>query len=105
MGDGAKASHLTYIGDSDVGRDVNLGCGVVFVNYDGSKKYRSVVKDGAFIGCNSNLVSPVTIEEGAYVAAGSTVTQDVPSDALYVARARARVLDGWVKKRGILKKK
>ena len=59
MGDGAKASHLTYVGDSDVGEKVNLGCGVIFVNYDGSKKYRSVVEDGAFIGCNTNLVSPV----------------------------------------------
>ena len=105
MGDGAKASHLTYIGDSDVGKDVNLGCGVVFVNYDGSQKYRSTIKDGAFIGCNSNLVSPVVIEEGAYVAAGSTVTRDVPGDALYVARAKGKILEGWVKKRGILKKK
>lgn len=105
MGDGAKASHLTYVGDSDVGKNVNLGCGVVFVNYDGSQKYRSTVKDGAFIGCNSNLVSPVTVEEGAYVAAGSTVTHDVPGGALYVARAKARTLEGWVEKRGILKKK
>lgn len=105
MDDGAKASHLTYIGDSDVGKNVNLGCGVVFVNYDGSQKYRSTVKDGAFIGCNSNLVSPVVVEEGAYVAAGSTVTHDVPGGALYVARAKARVLEGWVEKRGILKKK
>lgn len=105
MGDGAKASHLTYIGDSDVGKNVNLGCGVVFVNYDGSQKYRSVVKDGAFIGCNSNLVSPVTVEEGAYVAAGSTVTRDVPGGALYVARAQGRTLEGWVEKRGILNKK
>ena len=101
MGDGAKASHLTYIGDSDVGENVNLGCGVVFVNYDGSKKYRSVVEDGAFIGCNSNLVSPVHIGKGAYVAAGSTITSDVPEDALYVARSRGRVLEGWVEKRGI----
>ncbi|MBQ6496070.1 MAG: UDP-N-acetylglucosamine diphosphorylase [Firmicutes bacterium] len=104
MGDGAKASHLTYIGDSDVGSKVNLGCGVVFVNYDGSKKYRSVVEDEAFIGCNSNLVSPVHVGKKAYVAAGSTITQDVPDGALYVARARGKVLDGWVEKRGILKK-
>ncbi|MCI8646943.1 MAG: UDP-N-acetylglucosamine diphosphorylase [Firmicutes bacterium] len=105
MGDGAKASHLTYIGDSDVGKNVNLGCGVVFVNYDGSQKYRSTVKDGAFIGCNSNLVSPVVVEEGAYVAAGSTVTHDIPGGALYVARSKGKVLEGWVEKRGILKKK
>ena len=104
LGDGAKASHLTYIGDSDVGERVNLGCGVVFVNYDGSRKYRSVVEDGAFIGCNSNLVSPVHIGKNAYVAAGSTITKDVPEGALYVARARGKSLEGWVEKRGILKK-
>lgn len=104
MGDGAKASHLTYIGDSDVGRNVNLGCGVVFVNYDGSKKYRSVVEDGAFVGCNSNLVSPVHVGKGAYVAAGSTITEDVPDGALYVARSRGTVREGWVEKKGILKK-
>ncbi len=104
MGDGAKASHLTYIGDSDVGSKVNLGCGVVFVNYDGSKKYRSVVEDGAFIGCNSNLISPVHVGKGAYVAAGSTITEDVPEGALYVARSRGTVREGWVEKKGILKK-
>ena len=104
LGDGAKASHLTYIGDSDVGERVNLGCGVVFVNYDGSMKYRSVVEDGAFIGCNSNLVSPVHIGKNAYVAAGSTITKDIPEGALYVARARGKSLEGWVEKRGILKK-
>ena len=104
LGDGAKAAHLTYVGDSDVGERVNLGCGVVFVNYDGSRKYRSVVEDGAFIGCNSNLVSPVHIGKEAYIAAGSTVTKDVPDSALYVARARGKSLEGWVEKRGILKK-
>lgn len=105
MGDGAKASHLTYIGDSDVGKNVNLGCGVVFVNYDGSRKYRSTVEDNAFVGCNSNLISPVHIGEGAYVAAGSTITEDVPAGALYVARSRGKTLRDWVEKRGILKKK
>lgn len=105
FGDGSKASHLTYIGDSDVGCDVNLGCGVVFVNYDGTNKYRSTVGDGAFIGCNSNLVSPVTVGEGAYVAAGSTVTEDVEGDALYIARARGVKKQGWVSAKGILKKK
>lgn len=105
FGNGSKASHLTYIGDSDVGEDVNLGCGVVFVNYDGTNKYRSTVKDGAFIGCNSNLVSPVTVEEGAYIAAGSTVTTDVPEESLYVARSKGRVIEGWVKRRGLIKGK
>lgn len=104
MGDGSKASHLTYIGDSDVGKNVNLGCGVVFVNYDGSRKYRSVVDDDAFIGCNSNLISPIHIGEGAYVAAGSTITEDVPGGALYVARSRGKTFRDWVEKRGILKK-
>ena len=104
LGDGAKAAHLTYVGDSDAGERVNLGCGVVFVNYDGSRKYRSVVEDGAFIGCNVNLVSPVHVGKDAYVAAGSTITSDVPDGALYVARARGRSLEGWVEKRGILKK-
>lgn len=105
MDDGAKAAHLTYVGDSDVGKKVNLGCGVVFVNFDGHDKYRSTIEDGAFIGCNSNIVSPVTVGEGAYVAAGSTVTEDVPADGLYIARSRGRIIEKWVKKRGILIRK
>lgn len=105
MGDGSKASHLTYIGDSDVGRDVNIGCGVVFVNYDGRDKHRSVVRDGAFIGCNTNLVSPVTVGEESYIAAGSTVTTDVPKGSLFVARAKGKIIEGWVERRGLLKKK
>lgn len=102
---GAKASHLTYIGDSDVGEGVNLGCGVVFVNYDGTNKHRSVVEDGAFIGCNTNLVSPVTVGKGAYVAAGTTVTKDVPPGALCIGRERDKCIEDWVEKRGLLKKK
>ncbi|MDR2132252.1 MAG: UDP-N-acetylglucosamine diphosphorylase [Clostridiales Family XIII bacterium] len=105
LGAGSKASHLTYIGDSDIGEDVNLGCGVVFVNFDGSEKHRSVVGNGAFIGCNANIVSPVVIGDGAYVAAGTTVTKDLPSGALAVGRARQRVLEGWVKRRGLIKHK
>ncbi|MBQ0079240.1 MAG: UDP-N-acetylglucosamine diphosphorylase [Eubacterium sp.] len=105
FGNGTKASHLTYVGDSDVGDKVNLGCGVVFVNYDGSKKYRSVVEDNSFVGCNVNLVSPVHVGKGAYVAAGSTITEDVPDGALYVARGRGVIKEGWVEKKGILKKK
>ena len=104
MGDGTKAAHLTYIGDSDVGRNVNLGCGVVFVNYDGTNKHRSVVEDGAFIGCNTNLVSPVTVEKGAYIAAGSTVTRKVPADSLLIARAREEIKEGWASRSGLLKK-
>ena len=104
LDDGAKAAHLTYVGDSDVGKKGNLGCGVVFVNYDGSKKYRSVVEDGAFIGCNVNLVSPVHVGKDAYIAAGSTITNDVEDGALYVARSKGKSIEGWVEKRGILKK-
>ncbi len=96
VGDGSKASHLTYIGDSDIGKDVNLGCGVVFVNYDGVNKHRSIVEDGAFIGCNVNLVSPVTIGKEGYIAAGSTVTQNVPEGALFVAREKGKLIEGWV---------
>jgi len=104
LGNGTKASHLSYIGDSDVGQNVNIGCGVVFVNYDGSKKHRSIIEDGAFIGCNANIISPITVEEGAYVAAGSTVTINVPKGALCVARAKARIIEGWVSRRGLLNK-
>ena len=97
--DGTKVSHLTYVGDSDLGKDINLGCGVVFVNYDGKVKQRSRVDDHAFIGCNCNLVAPVHIGRNAYLAAGSTVVDDVPDDALFVARSRGVVKEDWVKRR------
>lgn len=99
IGDGTKISHLTYVGDADVGSDVNLGCGVVFVNYDGKKKHRTQVEDGAFIGCNTNLVAPVKVGKNGYTAAGSTITEDVPEDALAIARARQTNKEGWVSKR------
>jgi bifunctional UDP-N-acetylglucosamine pyrophosphorylase / glucosamine-1-phosphate N-acetyltransferase len=88
FGKGSKASHLSYIGDAEVGEDVNLGCGSITVNYDGKHKYLTKIEDGAFIGCNANLIAPVTIGKGAYVAAGSTITDDVPGNALSIARAR-----------------
>lgn len=97
--DETKVSHLTYVGDSDLGKDINLGCGVVFVNYNGKTKSRSRVDDHAFIGCNCNLIAPVHIGENAYLAAGSTVVEDVPSDALYVARSRGITKEGWVTRR------
>ncbi len=97
--DGTKISHLTYIGDSDVGKNVNFGCGTVTVNYDGKKKYRTTIGDNAFIGCNTNLVSPVNIGDGAYTAAGSTITDDVPSENLSIARARQVNKDNWKDKR------
>jgi len=96
LGPGSKSAHLTYIGDADIGADVNFGCGSVVVNYDGYQKHRSSVGDGAFVGCNVNLVSPVDIAPNAFLAAGSTITVDVPEDALGVARARQRNLEGWV---------
>ncbi|MGL6174248.1 MAG: bifunctional UDP-N-acetylglucosamine diphosphorylase/glucosamine-1-phosphate N-acetyltransferase GlmU [Cellulosilyticaceae bacterium] len=99
IGDGTKASHLTYIGDADVGAGVNFGCGTVIVNYDGTKKHRSTIKDNAFIGCNTNLVSPVIVEEGAYTAAGSTITQNIPKDSLGIARARQEIKEEWAAKR------
>ena len=96
---GAKVSHLSYIGDGEIGEKSNIGCGVVFVNYDGKKKSRTVVGNNVFVGCNANLVAPVTVEDGSYIAAGSTVTQDVPKDALCVARNRQKNIEGWAKKR------
>lgn len=97
--DNSKASHLSYIGDAHVGKDVNIGCGVVFVNYDGKNKFKSIVKDGAFIGSNSNLVAPVIVEEDGYIATGSTITNDVPKGALAIARERQVVKEGWVEKK------
>lgn len=88
IGDNTKSSHLSYIGDADVGKNVNIGCGVVFVNYDGKKKHRTTVKDGAFVGSNSNLVAPVEVDEGGYIACGSTITDRVDKYDLAIARAR-----------------
>ncbi|MBF1170647.1 MAG: UDP-N-acetylglucosamine diphosphorylase [[Eubacterium] sulci] len=104
MGNGSKSAHLTYIGDADIGENVNLGCGVVFVNYDGKNKHRSTVGDGCFIGCNVNLVSPVDVGDGAYIAAGSTVTKDIPKDALSVGRARQKNIENWATQRGLYRK-
>ena len=87
LGEGTKSAHLTYIGDADVGANVNFGCGVVVVNYDGWQKHRTTVGNNVFLGCNTNLVAPVKVGDGAYTAAGSTVTKDVPPGALVIARA------------------
>ena len=99
LGEGTKMSHLTYVGDADVGSGVNFGCGTVTTNYDGFKKHRCTIGDNAFIGCNTNLVAPVTVGEGAYIAAGATITRDVPPDALAVARARQENKEGWAARR------
>lgn len=96
IGEGTKVSHLTYVGDADVGKSVNFGCGCVTVNYTGKEKHRTVIGDHAFIGCNTNLVAPVKVGDYGYTAAGSTITEDVPANALGIARARQVNKEGWV---------
>ena len=97
IGEGAKANHLSYLGDGDVGAGANIGAGTIFCNYDGFFKYRTVIGEGAFIGSNSSLVAPVTIGAGGYVGSGSVVVEDVPADALTIARGRQSNKDGWAK--------
>ncbi|MCM3768416.1 bifunctional UDP-N-acetylglucosamine diphosphorylase/glucosamine-1-phosphate N-acetyltransferase GlmU [Neobacillus niacini] len=103
FGKGSKASHLSYIGDAEVGSDVNIGCGSITVNYDGKNKFLTKIEDEVFIGCNSNLVAPVTIGKGAYVAAGSTITKDVPGNALSIARAHQVNKENYVDKLNLKK--
>jgi len=98
FGKGSKASHLSYIGDAEVGSNVNIGCGSITVNYDGKNKFLTKIEDDVFIGCNSNLVAPVTIGKGAYVAAGSTITKNVPGNALSIARAHQVNKENYVEK-------
>ena len=103
VGDGSKMSHLAYIGDADVGSGVNIGCGVVVVNYDGRDKFRAKVGDNAFIGSNANLVAPIEVEENGYVAAGSTITKKVLKGQLSLERAPQKNIDGWVERKGFMK--
>lgn len=103
LGKGSKVSHLSYIGDAEVGTNVNVGCGTITVNYDGKDKHLTQIGDDSFIGCNSNLIAPVTIGKGAYVAAGSTVSKDVPEEALAIARARQENKEGYVQKLNLKK--
>ncbi|HPJ22626.1 MAG TPA: DapH/DapD/GlmU-related protein [Clostridia bacterium] len=98
--DKTNLSHLVYVGDSDIGRNCNMSCGVITANYDGRTKSRTVVKDNAFIGCNSTLIAPVTIEKDAYVAAGSTITDDVGEGDLAIARQRQVIKEKWVIEKG-----
>lgn len=104
IGDKTSIAHLTYIGDSDVGALCNFGCGVVTANYDGKKKHRTTIGDRAFIGCNTNLISPVNVGEGAYTAAGTTVDEDVPAGALAIGRVRQTVKEGWADQNVAFKK-
>jgi bifunctional UDP-N-acetylglucosamine pyrophosphorylase / glucosamine-1-phosphate N-acetyltransferase len=99
IGNGSKLPHLSYIGDCDMGSGVNMGCGTITVNYDGKTKFRTKIGNNSFVGCNSNLVAPVTVGDGAYVGAGSTITKDVPPSDLAIARARQKNIDGWADKR------
>ncbi len=101
MGAGAKAGHLTYLGDADVGANVNIGAGTITCNYDGVSKQRTVIGEGAFIGSNSSLVAPVTMGAGAYIAAGSVITKDVPDGALALARSQQTIKPGWAAKRQV----
>lgn len=95
--DNTNAAHLAYIGNCDCGSGVNFGCGSITVNYDGKNKHKTVIKDKAFIGCNSNLVAPIIIEEKAFIAAGSTITNDVSANSLAIARARQINKEGYNK--------
>ncbi|NMA48539.1 MAG: bifunctional UDP-N-acetylglucosamine diphosphorylase/glucosamine-1-phosphate N-acetyltransferase GlmU [Tissierellia bacterium] len=103
--DNSKASHLAYIGDADIGESVNIGCGVIFVNYNGQIKSRSVIHDNAFIGSNSNIVAPVEVAKWGYVAAGSTITKDVGEGDLSIERAQQVNIPGWVERKGLKKDK
>ncbi len=99
IGPKSKVPHLSYVGDGVIGKGVNIGAGVIFVNYDGQKKFVTNVEDGAFVGCNANLIAPVTVKKGSYIAAGSTINKEVPEGALGIARSRQENKLDWVKKR------
>lgn len=105
FGAGAKASHLSYIGDAEVGADVNIGAGTITCNYDGKKKHKTVLEDGVFIGSDTQLVAPVRVGKGAYVGAGSTITKDVPAGSLALSRTPQRVVEGWVARKNEKDKK
>ena len=97
LGKGSKANHLTYLGDTEIGEGVNVGAGTITCNYDGERKHKTVIEDGAFIGSDATLVAPVKVGRGAYIGAGSCITDDVPPDSLAIGRARQIMKEGWVK--------
>jgi bifunctional UDP-N-acetylglucosamine pyrophosphorylase/glucosamine-1-phosphate N-acetyltransferase len=99
LGEGSKAQHLSYLGDATIGPDVNIGAGTITCNYDGTSKHQTRIEKGAFVGSDAVLVAPITIGEGAYIAAGSAVTEDVPAQALALGRARQTVKPGWAERR------
>jgi bifunctional UDP-N-acetylglucosamine pyrophosphorylase / glucosamine-1-phosphate N-acetyltransferase len=99
LGPGSKANHLAYLGDATIGANVNVGAGTITCNYDGTAKHPTVIDDGAFIGSDSQLIAPVRIGKGAYVAAGSSITEDVPPGALGIARGRQTNVADWTERR------
>ncbi len=99
IGKGSKVPHLSYVGDTEIGEHVNLGAGTIIVNYDGKHKHKTVIGDNVFVGCNANLIAPVTISSNTYIAAGSTITEDVPENALAIARAHQVNKEDWMTKR------
>jgi bifunctional UDP-N-acetylglucosamine pyrophosphorylase/glucosamine-1-phosphate N-acetyltransferase len=105
LGKGSKANHLTYLGDAEIGAGVNIGAGTITCNYDGVDKHTTVIEDGVFVGSDSTLVAPVRVGRGAYVGAASCITEDVPEDALAVARGRQFVKPGWAREKRATRKK
>jgi bifunctional UDP-N-acetylglucosamine pyrophosphorylase/glucosamine-1-phosphate N-acetyltransferase len=99
LGKASKANHLTYLGDAEIGAGVNIGAGTITCNYDGAHKHKTVIDDGVFVGSDTTLVAPVRLGRGAYVAAASCITEDVPEDALALGRARQVVKEGWARQR------
>ena len=105
LGKGAKANHLAYLGDADVGEGTNIGAGVITCNYDGAKKHRTQIGKGSFVGSDSTLVAPVSVGDGAYIGAGSCITKDVPAGALAVGRSRQMTKEGWAEAKRALREK
>ena len=98
IGNKSIISHLTYVGDGEVGSCCNIGCGVVFCNYDGQNKHKTILKDNVFVGCNSNLVAPITIEKNSYIAASSTITENVPEHSFVIGRSKAQIKENYKNK-------
>jgi len=99
IGEGTKASHLTYLGDAKIGKNVNIGCGTITCNYDGEKKWMTIIGDDVFVGSDTQLVAPVRVGKGSYLGSGSTITDDVPAHSLSLTRAPQIMKQGWAKKR------
>ncbi|HHW48226.1 MAG TPA: bifunctional UDP-N-acetylglucosamine diphosphorylase/glucosamine-1-phosphate N-acetyltransferase GlmU [Clostridiaceae bacterium] len=104
VGDKTKIPHLAYIGDAEIGKNTNIACGVITVNYDGKKKSKTIIGNNSFVGCNVNLIAPVEVKDNSYIAAGSTITEEVPEYALAIARERQVIKENWVIKRGMERK-